>query len=57
MAEACVTASTADNQHLGFETTSGYVGDGKAAGDEISGMVSREAVTDAGVYTIQVAYP
>lgn len=56
-AEACVAANTADNAHLGFETTAGYVGDGKAAGDEISGMISREAVTTAGVYTIQVTYP
>ena len=56
-AEACVAASTADNATLGFETTSGYVGDGRAAGDMLMGAISRESVTDAGVYTIQINYP
>jgi len=56
-AEACVAANTADNATLGFETTSGYVGDGRAAGDMLIGAISREAVTDAGVYTIQINYP
>lgn len=58
VAEACVAASTADNGTLGFETTAGYVGDGRAAGDQLIGAIAREANSGAaGIYTIQINYP
>lgn len=56
-AEACISANTADNAPLGFETTSGYAGDGRAAGDMIYGAISREATTAAAVVTVQIWYP
>lgn len=56
-AEACLAASCADNAPLGFETTSGYAGDGRAAGDMIYGAISREASSSAGVYTVQIWNP
>ncbi len=57
-AEACVAANCADNATLGFEKTSGYVGDGRAAGDMLMGAISREATgASAAVATIQINYP
>lgn len=56
--EACVITATADNAFLGFETTSGYAGDGCAAGDCITGAVSRESSgSTTGIYTVQICYP
>lgn len=40
---ARVVTATADNAFLGFETTSGEIGDGRAAGDQIYGVMSRAA--------------
>lgn len=56
-AEAALAASCADNAPLGYETTAGYAGDGRAAGDMIYGAISREASTAAGVYTVQIWHP
>src|SRR3990167_3345419 len=53
--EAALAASCADNAKLGFETTSGYAGDGCAAGDAITGAVSRDATSgSAAVATVQL---
>lgn len=56
---ALVAANTADNALLGRETTDGYIGDGRAAGDEIYGVISRAAVdATAALSAIQVyGYP
>jgi len=57
-AEACVITTCAADVCVGFETTAGYVGDGKAAGDMIYGAVSRESSgAGTGVYTCQITYP
>ena len=40
---ACISASSADNALIGFETTSGYCGDGKAAGDIMYNAISRSS--------------
>jgi len=56
-AEACISANSADNAPLGFETTSGYAGDGRAAGDMIYGAILREAVVAAAVATVQIWNP
>lgn len=42
---ALTAAGTAVNTLCGRETTDGYVGDGRAAGDEIYNWVCRQAVT------------
>jgi hypothetical protein len=55
--DADVVASSADNATVGRETTDGKVGDGRAAGDEIIGMVQREATTGAALATVQLTYP
>jgi hypothetical protein len=52
-----VVANCADNAKLGRETTDGKVGDGYAAGDAITGAVSRAATTAAAVGYCQWAYP
>jgi hypothetical protein len=52
-----VVANCADNAKLGRETTDGKVGDGFAAGDAITGAVSRAATTSAAVVNCQFAYP
>jgi hypothetical protein len=57
-AEACIAANSADNTQIGFKTTSGYAGDGKATGDEIVGAIEREATGGAAaVVTVQLYYP
>lgn len=56
--DAMVAANTADNAKLGFETTAGNAGDGAAAGDAISGAVSRAATAGAAALTLcQIMYP
>lgn len=55
--EACIAASATADTAIGFETTSGYAGDGKAAGDVIAGAVLRDTTTDAAVVTVQINYP
>ena len=54
---ASIAANTADNAPLGFETTAGYAGDGRAAGDMIYGAWCRTAVTTAGNNDVQILYP
>jgi len=54
---ANIVANSADNAPIGRETTDGKVGDGRAAGDQIQGCVSRTATTAAAVGDIQVWYP
>ena len=56
--EAALAANCAANASIGFETTSGYAGDGKAAGDTIYGAFSRDATAgSAAVATCQILYP
>ncbi len=55
--EAKLAANCADNAFLGYETTAGVAGDGQAAGDCITGAVSRDSTTSAAVGTVQVCYP
>lgn len=50
---AQLVADTADNAFLGRETTDGYLGDGRAAGDEIYGVISRQATTAAALGKVQ----
>ena len=52
-----VVANCADNAKLGRETTDGKVGDGYAAGDAITGAVSRAATTAAAVVNCQFNRP
>lgn len=52
-----MVASSADNASLGRETTDGKVGDGRAAGDQILGMIARGATTSAALALAQFAYP
>jgi hypothetical protein len=52
-----VVANCADNAKLGRETTNGKVGDGFAAGDAITGAVSRAETTSAAVVNCQFLYP
>jgi len=55
---ACLAITSADNAPLGFETTAGYAGDGRAAGDMIYGAISRaSSAAGAGVYAVQIWYP
>jgi hypothetical protein len=55
---ALVAANTADNARLGRETTDGYAGDGRAAGDEIIGAISRGSTAGAAALTTcQLFYP
>jgi len=55
---AMVAANTADNTKLGFETTAGHAGDGKAAGDEIYGAMARGATSgSAALATVQINNP
>jgi hypothetical protein len=55
---ACVITACADNAPVGFETTAGYVGDGRAAGDMIYGAISRASSgAGTGIYTVQIWYP
>lgn len=55
---AFLAASCADNANLGFETTAGHAGDGKAAGDEIQGAISRGSTSGTAALTaVQIYYP
>lgn len=56
---ANISANTADNAILGFETTSGYAGDGRAAGDLAYGTISRSSTgANAGTQVpCQIWYP
>jgi len=56
-AEASIAANTSADVVIGYETSSGAAGDGKAAGDMIYGAVSRDAVTTAAIATVQITYP
>ena len=57
-AEACVITTTAADAKCGFETTAGYVGDGMASGDVLTGAITRESsASTTGVYTVQLSYP
>jgi hypothetical protein len=57
---ARVITATADNTFLGKETTDGEIGDGRAAGDQIYGVIAR-AANASGATVLQViqvfAYP
>lgn len=55
--EACISANSAADSTIGFETTSGYAGDGRAAGDQIANCFERDATTAAAVVTCQIMYP
>ena len=55
--EAAISANSTADTAIGFETTAGYAGDGKAAGDVIAGAVQRDTTTNAAVVTVQLNYP
>lgn len=55
---ALLAANCADNAKIGRETTNGYAGDGRAAGDEIYGAISRGSTAGAAALTaVQIYYP
>jgi hypothetical protein len=55
---ALLAANCADNAKVGRETTDGYAGDGRAAGDEIYGAISRGSTAGASALTsVQINYP
>lgn len=55
---ALVAANSADNTTIGRETTDGYAGDGRAAGDEILNCIARGATAGAAALTtVQFSYP
>jgi hypothetical protein len=55
---ALLAANCADNALIGRETTDGYAGDGRAAGDEIYNAISRGATAGAAALaTVQIHYP
>lgn len=56
-AEAALAANCAANVAIGYESTSGYAGDGKGAGDTIYNAFSRDATTAAAIATVQIMYP
>lgn len=56
-ADAKMAANCGDNALIGREGADGVAGDGRAAGDEIIGAMSREATTDAALAAVQVSYP
>lgn len=55
VANSAAFATTAKNP--GRETTDGKVGDGRAAGDEIIGMIQLLATTAAAIVNTQINYP
>lgn len=56
--EAFLAANCAADVAIGYETTSGYAGDGNAAGDLIAGAVSRDSTSgSAAIATCQINYP
>lgn len=53
-----LAANCADNARIGRETADGRAGDGRAAGDEIYGAISRGATAGAAAVTaVQIYYP
>ncbi len=55
---ATLAANCADNAKIGRETTDGTAGDGRAAGDEIYGAISRGATAGAAALAaVQIYYP
>lgn len=53
---ANLKANSADNGTLGIETTAGKLGDGRAAGDQIIGVIARGATSGSdAAATIQIA--
>ena len=58
-AEAAIAVSSTADAAIGFETTSGYAGDGHSAGDQIYGAVLRDSVGAGAVavVTVQLNYP
>ena len=57
---AAMALSSADNAIVGYETTSGYAGDGRAAGDLIYRAISRSAEEGTAAqaqYNFQIWYP
>lgn len=56
---AAVAANTADNALLGYETTAGYAGDGRAGGDIMYGAISRSSTGGAvePQTRVQIFYP
>jgi len=55
---ALLAANCADNARLGRETADGYAGDGRAAGDEIYGAISRGSTAGSAALTsVQIYYP
>lgn len=55
---ANLVANSADNATLGRETTDGKIGDGRAAGDQISNCFARGATAgSAATVSVQIMYP
>lgn len=55
---ARLAANCADNARIGRETTDGFAGDGRAAGDEIYGAISRGSTSGSAALTaVQIYYP
>lgn len=54
---ADIAANCADNARLGREGADGVAGDGRAAGDEIIGAISRGATSGAALASVQIWYP
>jgi hypothetical protein len=54
---ARLAANCADNASIGREGSDGDAGDGRAAGDQIIGAITREASTSAAVKTVQIYFP
>ena len=55
---ALLAANCADNALIGRETADGYAGDGRAAGDEIYGAISRGSTSgSAALTTCEIWYP
>ncbi len=54
---ASIAANCADNAQIGRETADGVAGDGRAAGDEILGAITRAATTSAANIAVQIFYP
>lgn len=59
LAQGLVVTGTSVDTTVGRETTDGYVGDGRAAGDEINNCMCREANATGGsiLCDIQIMYP
>ena len=55
--EGDFSANVSADVVIGYESTAGHCGDGHAAGDNMRGAVIRDAVTTAGLATVQLNYP